>query len=246
MPEMSASRGVIRQMPLFSLERAGGAPATTQAEVHAISIPARTFTGDFYFMHRATDRVWFALGDVAGKGLPAALVMAMIQEELEHRIVSCARTACDPSVTMTRLHAFLKPLIASNKFATAVIGNLHDDGTLQIANAGHCSPMIVRANGEVESIASTGPVVGVLASSQWTTFETTLEHGESLVLYSDGVTEAESHEGHDFGVRRLAAALKAVPRHRTPKAIAENLLAAVEDHTGGVRVDDLTILAITR
>ncbi|HEX9501084.1 MAG TPA: PP2C family protein-serine/threonine phosphatase [Thermoanaerobaculia bacterium] len=242
MPEMSASGGVVVQMPLFSVERV----VAQAAEVHAISIPARAFTGDFYFIHRATDRLWFALGDVAGKGLPAALVMAMIQEELEHRIVSCARTACDPSVTMTRLHAFLKPLIACNKFATAVIGNLHDDGTLHIANAGHCSPMIVRRSGEIESIASTGPVVGVLSSSQWTTFETTLEQGESLVLYSDGVIEGESLAGDDFGVRRLAAALKTVPRHRTPKAIAEDLLAAVDQHTGGIRADDLTILAITR
>lgn len=243
MPEMSASRGVIVQMPLF----AAPAKAVLHApEVHAISIPARAFTGDFYFMHRATDRLWFALGDVAGKGLPAALVMAMIQEELEHRIVSCARTACDPSITMTRLHAFLKPLIANNKFATVVIGNLHDDGTLQIANAGHCPPMIVRADGTIESIDSTGPVVGVLPSSQWSTFETTLDQGESLVLYSDGVSEAESGEGEEFGVRRLAAALKAVPRHRTPKAIADHLHAAVDQHTNGVQKDDLTILAITR
>src|SRR5260370_38705448 len=127
-------------------------------------MPARAFTGDFYFIHGATDRLWFALGDVAGKGLPAALVMAMIQEELEHRIASCARTACDPSVTMTRLHAFLKPLIASNKFATAIIGHLHDDGTLQIANAGHCPPMIVRADGGMESTDSTGPLWGISAA----------------------------------------------------------------------------------
>ncbi|MDQ6799552.1 MAG: serine/threonine-protein phosphatase [Acidobacteriota bacterium] len=230
-------------MPLF---RTLPIPAVHAAEVHAISIPARAFTGDFYFMHRATDRLWFALGDVSGKGLPAALVMAMIQEELEHRIVSCARTACDPSVTMTRLHAFLKPLIATNKFASAVIGNLHDDGTLQIANAGHCPPMIVRADGAIESIDSTGPVVGVLAASQWTTFETTLEHGESLVLYSDGVSEAESCAGEEFGVRRLAAALKAAPGRRSPEEIAEHLHTAVVEHSSGVRKDDLTILAITR
>jgi phosphoserine phosphatase RsbU/P len=243
MPEMSASRGVIVQMPLF---KAAPKVEMRAPDAHAISVPARAFTGDFYFMHRSTDRLWFALGDVAGKGLPAALVMAMIQEELEHRIVSCARTACDPSVTMTRLHAFLKPLIASNKFATVVIGNLHDDGTLQIANAGHCPPMIVRADGEIESIDPTGPVVGVLSSSQWTTFESTLEDGDSLILYSDGVSEAESSDGEEFGVRRLAAALKAAPGRRTPEEIAEHLHHAVDQHAGGARKDDLTILAITR
>ena len=81
--------------------------------IYAISVPARTFTGDFWFTHRTDDRLWFALGDVAGKGLPAALVMAMIQEELEHRITSCARAGCDPATTMQRLHTFLKPLLPS-------------------------------------------------------------------------------------------------------------------------------------
>jgi len=235
MPEVSASRGVIVQMPLF--KPVGGLKPAATHDVHAISIPARAFTGDFYFLHRANDRLWFALGDVAGKGLPAAVVMAMIQEELEQRIVSCARTACDPSVTMTRLHAFLKPLLASNKFATVVIGNLHDDGTLMVANAGHCPPMIVRADGAIEEIASTGPVVGILSSSQWTTYEATLQYGESLVLYSDGVIEAQ-----DFGVRRLAAALEG----RGSKEIAENIARNVDHHTGGAREDDLTILVITR
>ena len=103
MPELPAGGGRMSAV----LQSTVAAP-----DVHAVSIPARTFTGDFWFTRRTDDRLWFALGDVAGKGLPAALVMAMIQEELEHRIASCARTACDPSVTMTRLHAFLKPLIA--------------------------------------------------------------------------------------------------------------------------------------
>ncbi|HYS54166.1 MAG TPA: PP2C family protein-serine/threonine phosphatase [Thermoanaerobaculia bacterium] len=233
MPEMSASGGVVVQMPLFSV------PPRSAAlhDVHAISIPARAFTGDFYFLHRAGERLWFALGDVAGKGLPAAVVMAMIQEELEQRIVSCARTACDPSVTMTRLHAFIKPLMAANKFATVIIGNLHDDGTVMIANAGHCPPMIARADGAIEEIASTGPVIGILPSSSWTTFETTLQRGESLVLYSDGVIEAQ-----DFGVRRLAAALQG----RDSKEIAENIERNVDHHTGGIREDDLTILVIKR
>jgi serine phosphatase RsbU (regulator of sigma subunit) len=123
--------------------------------VAAFSKPARTFTGDFYYTHRTDDRLWFALGDVAGKGLPAALIMAMIQEELEHRIESCAATRCDPSTTMQRLHLFLRPLMPSNRFATIVIGHLRDDGVLTIANAGHCPPLIVR-NGVVETTRRRG------------------------------------------------------------------------------------------
>jgi sigma-B regulation protein RsbU (phosphoserine phosphatase) len=241
MPAMSADRGVTVQMPLFGEAEPR---AAVLHDVHAISIPARAFTGDFYFLHRDANRLWFALGDVAGKGINAAVVMAMIQEELEHRIVSCARTGCDPSVTMTRLHAFLKPLVPLNKFATVVIGNLHDDGTLMLTNAGHCSPMIVRANGAIESIASTGPVVGILPSSEWSTFETTLAKGEALVIYSDGVLEAQSSSGEEFGCGRIEDGLKPVPH--SASEIAEKLARAVEQHTGGVQTDDLTIVVVRR
>src|SRR5207253_9420961 len=139
----------------------------SEHHVAAFSKPARTFTGDFYFTHRNGDRLWFALGDVAGKGLPAAVIMAMIQEELEHRITSCASARCEPSVTMQRLHQFMRPLMPSNRFATIVIGSLHDDGTLTIANAGHCPPMIVRRDGTIEQIEPTGPVAGILPKSSW-------------------------------------------------------------------------------
>src|ERR1043166_3557106 len=119
----------------------------TPGDVFAFSRAARTFTGDFYFTHREHDLLWFTLGDVSGKGLPAAIVMAMIQEELEHRITSCATAHCDPSTTMQRLHGFLRPLLENRLFATVVIGNLRDDGLLTIANAGHPSPLIARQIG---------------------------------------------------------------------------------------------------
>jgi len=233
MSAVPADRGVVVQMPLFS---AGQPRAAVLHDVHAISIPARAFTGDFYFTHREDDGLWFALGDVAGKGLPAALVMAMIQEELE------AITHDDPSAAMLRLHMFLRPLIPRNRFATAVIGNLHGDGMLTIANAGHCPPLIVRANGCIEEVASTGPVLGILASSEWRTFRTRLAPRETVVLYSDGALEARSRDGEEFGVERIAAALSA----GTPKGIAEGIVAAVELHSGGVREDDLTIVVVRR
>src|SRR5436305_13486659 len=108
MQTMPALRGV-SQLPLFVREE------HPIADVHAFSKPARTFTGDFYLTHREDDRLWFVLGDVAGKGLPAAVIMAMIQEELEHRIASCAAMRLDPAVTMQRLHAFLQPLMPQNR-----------------------------------------------------------------------------------------------------------------------------------
>ena len=191
MSEMPALRGVSAvQLPLL-LPR--------PIDVHAVSMPARTFTGDFYFTHRRGQRLWFAHGDVAGKGLPAAIVMAMLQEEIEHRITSCASMECDPAATTLRLHEFLLPLLPGNRFVTAVIGHLADDGTLTLANAGHCPPIVRRADGSIETIGSTGPVLGVLPLPSWSTHRTRMERGDSLILYSDGVAEAEV-DGQELGV----------------------------------------------
>jgi sigma-B regulation protein RsbU (phosphoserine phosphatase) len=211
-------------------------------DVHAISIPARTFTGDFWFTRQTDDRLWFALGDVAGKGLPAALVMAMIQEELEQRVNSCARAGCDPTVTMQRLHGFLRPLLPRNRFATAALGWLHDDGTLRIVNGGHCPPLVLRAGGRVEAIASTGPVVGVLERSQWRSQTLTLGEGDKLLLYSDGVVEASSPAGEEFGERGIEGVLANAPQ--SARGVATALVDAVRKHSGNAREDDLTVLVI--
>jgi sigma-B regulation protein RsbU (phosphoserine phosphatase) len=219
----------------------------TPVDVHAISLPARTFTGDFWFTHRMHDRLWFAIGDVAGKGLPAALVMAMIQEELEHRVASCARTGCDPATTVQRLHTFLRPLLPRNRFATMVIGWLQDDGTLRIANAGHCPPLIVRTDGRLDPIPSTGPVVGVLNTPTWQSATLTLASGDYLLLYTDGVTEATPADDDDdeFGRHGIERALRTSARG-SARMVASNVLEAVERHAGGMRSDDLTLMAVMK
>ena len=213
MQEMQAVRGV---MPF----------------IDAVSRPARTFTGDFYFAHREENRTWIALGDVAGKGLPAAIVMAMIQEELEHRVLSCAAAACDPARTMQRLHEFLMPLMPSNRFATGVIAHLDDDGTLTIANAGHPPPLIVRNDGTIDAIDPTGPVLGILPKSKWVSTTTHVEPGETIVLYSDGVSEA-CVGGEELGVEGLRQMLS------TTKM--SELLAKLDE----VR-DDVTLVTVAR
>lgn len=236
MQTVSADRGV-GQLALF---RPRISPA--DVDVHAISIPARGFTGDFFYTHRQGERLWFALGDVAGKGLNAAVVMAMIQEELERRIGSCALTICDPAATMLRLHEFLRPLLPSNRFATAVIGHLNDDGTLTITNAGHCPPLIIRRDGTIQEIASTGPVAGILPKSDWSSVTLRLMRGEALVLYSDGVAEARSAKDEEFGTRRI----KKAARGKTAREIGDRILNAVNAHSADKRDDDLTLAVLRR
>lgn len=207
-------------------------PVPRPVSIEALSRPARTFTGDFYFTHRAKDRLWFAQGDVAGKGLPAAVFMAMIQEELEERIARCAKTACDPASTARRIDEFLRPLLPSNRFVTAVIGHLRDDGRLTITNAGHCPPLLLRKDGQIDTIGSTGPVLGILPNAQWQSVTTHLEFGESIVLYSDGLVEAHV-DGEELGVAGFRARLGA----EHPHAILNQL-----DEVS----DDLTLVVIRR
>ena len=239
MSEMPAVRGLSDQLRLFP--RLAMATLTRPVtDLYAIARPARTFTGDFYFTHRYEDRLWFAIGDVAGKGLNAAVVMAMIQEELEERVARCAMTKCNPAATMLRLHEFLRPLLAPSRFASAVIGHVHDrGGTLMLANAGHCPPLIRRANGSIERIDSTGPVAGVLAASQWTAFETRLEPGDAIALYTDGLVES-TNDGEEVGVDRVARAF-AHSGARSARELAERIV-----ETAGCVDDDLTVLVVRR
>jgi sigma-B regulation protein RsbU (phosphoserine phosphatase) len=224
-----------------TLPSAGVIPAHSSTDVAAYSKPARMFTGDFYLTHRANDRLWFILGDVAGKGAQAAVVMAMIQEELEHRIASCAARQCDPATTMRRLHEFLLSVLPSNRFATVAIGHLHDDGLLTIANGGHCPPLIARG-GRVEAIASTGPVAGQLAESRWTSVTRQLAPGDAVLLFSDGLLEARSACDEEFGSDRIRDAFAAAAGTEA-RTILARVLASAREHAASFD-DDLTVLAI--
>jgi phosphoserine phosphatase RsbU/P len=240
MSTMPAGSG-LSQLQLFRPP----APKARAADVHAISIPARSYTGDFYLTHRTSDRLWLAVGDVAGKGLPAALIMAMIQEELEHRLESCAQAMCDPSNTARRLHEFLRPNLPQSRFATAVIGHLHDNGTLVVANAGHPPALIRRRDGSIEEIASSGPVLGLLASSEWTSTTRFLARGESLLLYTDGVIELTCRSGEEFGVERLKEAFSKAGAARSAREIADGVTTSIRSHAE-TNEDDLTLVVVQR
>lgn len=231
-----------RQLPLF----AAGVPAESEADFHAVSRPARTFTGDFYFTRRFDDRLWFAVGDVAGKGLPAAVVMAMVQEELEQRLASCALLRSDAVAAVQRLDAFLRPLLPPNRFVTAVVGQLRADGTLLVVNAGHCPPLIARRDGSVERIASTGPVIGMLRSASWQSHVTRLDQGETLLVYSDGLLEAKSPAGAEFGIERIERILARAAALRDPQQISARLVEEATAHAQGEREDDLTVVVVKR
>jgi phosphoserine phosphatase RsbU/P len=216
-------------------------------DLHAVSRPARTFTGDFYFVHEDAQGIWVVLGDVAGKGLPAAVTMAMIQEELDHRFAAWVEARSDPAEILLHLHGFLAPILPANRFATAVVGHWRRDGWLAIANAGQCPPLLTRRNGTVESFSSTGPVVGPLPHPRWSSCTTVLRPGDTLLLYSDGLIEARSRAGEEFGMASVRSALtSAALMESSAREITNKILGAFDRHARGVRDDDLTLVVMSR
>jgi sigma-B regulation protein RsbU (phosphoserine phosphatase) len=218
-------------------------PLQAPFDLHAVSIPAGSFTGDFYFARQFDHEIWIALGDVAGKGLEAAIFMAMIHEELETRIDSCSRHGCDPSTTMSRLDGVLRDTLPANRFATAVVARLSGDGTLRLSNAGHCPPLLLRTGGSIEELGSTGPALGILAGGRWRTTTTRMEEGDSLFLYSDGLLEAQSIDEEELGLNCIRSTLQSL-RGATARGITTAFRELANGHSGGRRYDDMTLLAL--
>lgn len=211
-------------------------PVSAPLDIFATSIPARAFTGDFYRFGETPDGVWLVIGDVAGKGLHAAVFMAMIQEELE-RITSYKADLCDKVRSINR---FLREHMPSNRFATMTIAAIGHDGVLRIANAGHPPALIRRANGAVERISSNGPALAMFEQACWKPATSSLAPGDTLILYTDGLTEAASELGEEFGVDRIVGTIENTAG-LSSRAFGDAILAAVR--LFGQFSDDVTVLA---
>jgi phosphoserine phosphatase RsbU/P len=214
-----------------------------KVDVHAVSIPAGAFTGDLYFVHRRPDGVWFALGDVAGKGLDAAIFMKMVHEELEERV---AEEDLSLGCLVSCIHDALAPEFPSNRFVSLVAGHLAPDGRLSLINAGHTPPILMRSGGGVECVASTGPVVGILRVAEWRANELHLERGDAVLIYSDGVTEARTQRGEELGVSGLVEMLQQL-RTDSSRAVVDHVRRGVDAFRAGWPADDdTTIMALVR
>ena len=179
----------------------GRSQARSTYSGRAISRPASEFTGDFYFTTRIDEILWFALGDFVGHGLHSAVYMAMVQEELERIIRS--RTSMTPAQVVVSLDDTLREILPVNRFATLVVGRARQDGSIDIVNAGHSYPMVMRSDGTIEWINPHGPVVGIIPSARWEHESILLRSGDKLVLYTDGIEEARrqgnSHAAGEMG-----------------------------------------------
>ena len=215
-------------------------PLIGQTRFHAISIPRRTYTGDFWFARSIGTTLWFALGDVAGKGAQSAVWMAMIQEELDARI-DHSTALPSPAAIVAQLDEVLRAEMPPNRFATLVLGRIEQDGALEIVNAGHCPPLLVRAGGDVERFETNGAPVGILPNRSWSATRGLLVPGDLLVLYSDGLAEARRRDGTELGIAG-ASELAAAARGESPRAAAT--LVAERLTRSALIEDDVTLLVL--
>jgi len=181
------------------------------------------------------------VADVAGKGMPAALLMANLQA----RIQVLVEDDLDLASLVARLNRSLCAHCPGNRFITFFACEIDPrTGDLTYVNAGHNPPLVVRANGPVDFLQGGSMVLGVFPQATYTQHTAHLGPGDLLALYSDGVTEASAPGAHDeFGEQRLAAAL----RGETPAAMIEAVKNAVSAFAGSVSAaDDFTLLLARR
>ena len=220
-------------------------PEIAGFEVLGRNLPSRTVSGDFFEIVERQDgqEHILLLADVSGKGVAAALLTA----SFEALAAGPIEDGVPPEEICNRVSRRLYSRTPAAKYATAWIGALKKEtGQLSWTNAGHMPALLVRADGAVERLEASGFPIGMLPGAEYQCHTVHLEPGDTLVVYTDGLTEAEDSEGEEYGVDRLEAACC---RHRGKglAAMAEALEADLEEYTGAAALsDDRTLLLAHR
>ena len=206
--------------------------------------PCRTVSGDYYdFVVRPDGRVYFVIGDVSGKGVTAGLMMAGLQ--VAFRIFS--KSDPDPATFVTQLNGALREILPRSKFVTLFLGRLDTTtGSIEYVNAGHTPPLWIRRDG-VEEVVAGDLLLGVVSSAEYVNRKMTLEPGDSLILFTDGVSEAQSASGDELGATGLARKFREFHGAGAGR-IAERLVDVVLSHAGEADAldDDVTIVVVSR
>lgn len=219
-------------------------PIVPGYELQGISFPCYEIGGDYYdFIQKEDGRLIVALGDVSGKGAAAALLMSSLHAAVH------AQAASHDSIlkTISGVNRYLAENIPANRFITLFYAELQPKtGGLAFLNAGHNPPLIVHAAGTMEQLAAGGLPLGIMPDADYREGTTKLLHGDVLVIYSDGVTEAQSPSGEEFGPTRL---YDVVARNLDASAagIRDRIESALTKFSQGTpAADDITLVIVKR
>jgi serine phosphatase RsbU (regulator of sigma subunit) len=217
-------------------------PSVGGLELAGYNRPCLTVGGDYYdFLRQPDGRILLALGDVAGKGMSAALLMVNLQV----RVQMLAEQQSGPAAMVNLLNRAMAGTCPANRFVTFFLCQI-DPKTWELAycNAGHNPPYLISADGEVRKLESGGLILGVFPGL---TYKEQMEHmnpGDIVVLYSDGVTEAVGENGEDFGEEKFVEVL-VENRGRPAQQIIQAINLALEAF-GGAAADDITLVVARR
>jgi len=215
-------------------------PELHSLDYAGLCLQARSVGGDYYdFLSCGPQRLGLVLGDISGKGMAAALLMANLQANLRSQLSTGWNGPTQLLESVNRL--FYENTIAS-AYATLFFAEYDDRlRRLRYANCGHYAPLLLRSNGEVERLNSTGTVIGLFDKLECDVDERQLEPGDTLVLFTDGVTESCDPQGEEFGEERLLDSLRrnlALPTDRLLTSVVDEIRAfsPFEQH------DDITLI----
>jgi phosphoserine phosphatase RsbU/P len=219
-------------------------PHVNGYELQGISFPCYEIGGDYYdFIEREDGRLVIALGDVSGKGTAAALLMSSLHAAIHAQSASHNTL----SATISAVNRYLADNIPANRFVTLFYAELDpESGALSFLNAGHNPPLIVHSAGTVEQLASGGLPLGIKPDAEYREGRTQMQQGDVLVIYSDGVTEAVSPSGEEFGATRLYEVVS-----RNIEASAAGIRDRIESSLtkfaqGTSAADDITLVIVKR
>lgn len=219
-------------------------PVLPGCEVYAVNLPSRQVGGDYYDVVMGDDGTFFlAIADVAGKGVPAALLSSMLQAALRTQ----ARAVSSVTAILRNINTLVYRSTAVHQFATFFLARI--DGPrlrLTFCNAGHNWPVLVRANGERKYLDCGGLMLGIMEEVAFEEDGVPLDEGDFVLFYTDGISEATSASGELFGEERLNALLDRLPRDLSAQQIAERVLAAVREFLGPVEPQDDCTLVVLR
>ena len=213
-------------------------------DIAARSIPAQMVGGDYFdFIEMEDGRMAVCLGDVSGKGLPASLLMANLQATLRGQTI----VGSPVHESVLRSNKLLFQSTDPEKFATLFYGVLDvRSHRLSYCNAGHEIPLVFTDKGAPTRLETGGMALGVLDEFPYQRDEISLDVGDLLIIYSDGIPDATNEFDHPFGEKRLVALTQEL-RQKSAMGILDGIIEAVQEHEGGTeQLDDLTLVVLKR